>query len=145
MSRTYGADEVVSMFVLYAPTKDFEAFRPSLHGGRLSYFNRCALYSVVVANRRLRGAVILGVCNPPLVLFARHFREHGAEWSMQTDMVGRNAEAFNMDMGLLTEDETSKWGAIHHCPDYMPLGWRRSWWDIRSGQLTLIKPTLRVY
>jgi hypothetical protein len=104
-----------------SPT-DFEAIEEKVYKNDRSPWAPCAMWSVVMANRALRLARVA------LMLNAGGDDWPCVPWSMQTDMVGRNAERLRMEFEWGKDEDDSVTRAVTYLDDYLPIGWRKSLW-----------------
>lgn len=90
-----------------------------------------SLMSVTKHNQYLRISMAAMYAHPELVLNGSRplFQEDG--WSMQTNMVGRNAEAFNEAMQD-PNGMTTSWCCT--LDDYAPISWRKTEHEDVNGE-----------
>ncbi len=102
---------------------DFDAIcnRPMYPNRLFNVFEGLAIHSIITKQRRLQEWMKI---DDVLVKLDFAF----PEWSMQSGMVGRNAERFNEEMGY------PKWQPVMDLSDYAPISWRRNeWLDVGEG------------
>lgn len=103
----------ICQFYAKSSLEDFVAI-----AGKKTPHHSLALYSIIEHTRKMREA---------LVCFGdSDVSSWPEEWSMQSGMVGRNAEQFNEEMEACTDLDTIE--------GVDPISWRRNGWEEVDGE-----------